>query len=598
MIKKELLREMKGSEKYIFKNVMWMWLALICQIIASISIAVLVHSIYKKYIVAENVIIISVIVFVAIGTKFICEKLATNAGYYASHDVKNRLRKRIYDKILQLGSSYREKTSTAELMQLSVDGVEQLEIYFGRFLPQLLYSLLAPVTLFFVVGTMSWKVAFILLGCVPLIPLSIVVVQKIAQKLLFKYWGIYTGLGDTFLENIQGLTTLKIYKSDEYKADEMDKEAEKFRKITMKVLIMQLNSISIMDLLAYGGAGLGIIVAISSMMAGKLVIWQCLAIILLAAEFFIPLRLLGSFFHIAMNGMAASDKIFGFLNREVQVKGNVKLEGEEIEISFENVDFAYENNRDNKSDDEKNKIDKEDKENNLTLKNINLTIDNGGFISIVGLSGSGKSTIASLMTGKYKNFTGKIQINGRSILELDESSLLDAITLVKYNSYIFSGTVEENLLMAKKDASEEEMIQVLEKVNLWDFLNSERGLQTRLEEQGGNFSGGQKQRLALARAILKDSKMYIFDEASSNIDVESEEIIMEVIKNLAKSKTVVVISHRMANVVDSDKIYVIESGRVIESGNHIELLEKNGRYKEIYSTQEELCGKWGENHEA
>ena len=548
MIKANLIKEMKGSQRYVILNVVWQWIALISQIFAAVSISVLIAGMYLKDVVLEKVWITLIIVGISIGVKILCEKFSATFAYKASYDVKNRLRKSIYDKIISLGTSYRETASTSELIQLSVEGIEQLEIYYSRYLPQFIYSILAPITLFFVIGSMSWKVAGVLLICVPLIPLSIVVVQKIAKRLLSKYWGIYTGLGDTFLENIQGLTTLKIYKSDEYAAEEMDKEAEKFRRITMKVLTMQLNSISVMDLIAYGGAAIGIVMAVIGYRNNTLELWQCLSVILLAAEFFIPLRLLGSFFHIAMNGMAASDKIFKFLETKAE-----------------------------------------------TEKNVNLKVDKRSFISIVGASGSGKSTIAALIAGKYSDFKGDILVNGNRIDMIDEKSLNRLIVTVKYNSYIFTGTVEENLKMAKEDATDEEMISVLEKVNLWKFLESEKRLKTPLEEQGNNLSGGQKQRLALARAILKNAGMYIFDEASSNIDVESEETIMNVIKSMAQNKTVILISHRMANVVTSDNIYLMNQGEVIESGNHEELMKLGGKYHELFTTQEDLGKEFKKN---
>lgn len=359
----------------------------------------------------------------------------------------------------------------------------------------------------------------------------------------------------------------------------MEEEAEKFRKITMRVLIMQLNSISVMDLVAYGGAAIGMIMAIFQFQSGDLQLWEAITIALLAAEFFIPLRLLGSFFHIAMNGMAASDKIFAFLNTEVGQEGTYKLEKSNVNINIENLSFGYD-------------------ENKKILNDISLDIEAGQFVSVVGVSGSGKSTIASLITGKYKEFDGCIKINGVPIAEIDESDLMNAIVTVKYNSYIFGGTVRENLLMANEEAKDEDLIEILKRVNLWDFLEEQQGLDTKITEQGSNLSGGQKQRLALGRAILKDAPMYIFDEATSNIDVESENLIMEIIKELASEKTVMFISHRMANVVDSDCIYVLEHGKIAEKGRHNQLMENRGVYFNIYSEQEKLCNKWGDRHEA
>lgn len=578
MIKRELIRFMKGAGKYIVAGVWWQWAALLCQIVVVFVLAIIIQGTWQGDIRTEQILWMIAVAVAFMIAKAVCDRLSAGVSYQASEEVKLRLRGKIFEKILALGTSYRDKTSTAELLQLSVEGVEQLEIYYGRYLPQLFYSLLAPLTLFVVLSQVSLKSAAILLVCVPLIPISIVLVQKIAKKLLKKYWGVYTQLGDSFLENLQGLTTLKIYKSDGYASDKMDREAENFRKITMRVLVMQLNSISVMDIVAYAGAGAGIICALLQFSAGNLQLAEMIIIVLLAAEFFIPLRLLGSFFHIAMNGMAASDKIFAFLKTDTEKnRGTQNIEGS-VDITIRNLKFAYDKDR---------KI----------LDGVSMDIHSGQFVSLVGLSGSGKSTIAALIAGKFSGYEGDIKISGKELNDISESSLMDSIVTVGYNSFIFGGSVRENLIMAKKDASESEMISVLQKVKLWDFLQKENGLDTKITEQGSNLSGGQRQRLALARALLKDAEMYIFDEASSNIDVESEKVIMDMIKNLAKSKTVLSISHRMANAVDSDVIYVIENGKIIEKGNHLSLLKDKGRYAEIYTKQEEMCAKWENSDE-
>lgn len=578
MIKKELIRFMKGAGKYIVAGVWWQWAALLCQIVVVFVLAIIIQGTWQGDIRTEQILWMIAVAVAFMIAKAVCDRLSAGVSYQASEEVKLRLRGKIFEKILALGTSYRDKTSTAELLQLSVEGVEQLEIYYGRYLPQLFYSLLAPLTLFVVLSQVSLKSAAILLVCVPLIPISIVLVQKIAKKLLKKYWGVYTQLGDSFLENLQGLTTLKIYKSDGYASDKMDREAENFRKITMRVLVMQLNSISVMDIVAYAGAGAGIICALLQFSAGNLQLAEMIIIVLLAAEFFIPLRLLGSFFHIAMNGMAASDKIFAFLKTDTEKnRGTQNIEGG-VDITIRNLGFAYDKDR---------KI----------LDGVSMDIHSGQFVSLVGLSGSGKSTIAALIAGKFSGYEGDIKISGKDLNDISEVSLMDSIVTVGYNSFIFGGSVRENLTMAKKDASESEMISVLQKVKLWGFLQKENGLDTKITEQGSNLSGGQRQRLALARALLKDAEMYIFDEASSNIDVESEKVIMDMIKNLAKSKTVLSISHRMANAVDSDVIYVIENGKIIEKGNHLSLLKDKGRYAEIYTKQEEMCAKWENSDE-
>lgn len=569
MIKKRLVRLLKESKKYIVQNVFWQWLGLLAQIVAIFAVGYLLDTAMFGSITSSQVLVTGIICTASIILRMVSDKKASQASFMASADVKRILREKIYEKLVRLGASYKEQISTSEVVQLSVEGVEQLETYFGRYLPQFFYSLLAPITLFAVLSFVSWKASLVLLICVPLIPISIVAVQKFAKRLLKKYWGSYTELGDSFLENLQGLTTLKIYQSDEKKAQEMDEEAEKFRRITMKVLTMQLNSISVMDLVAYGGAAIGMIVVVKEYINGNLGFAGAFTILLLAAEFFIPLRLLGSFFHIAMNGMAASDKIFRLLDMEEREQGTQELAGEELDITFENVSFSYEEER-------------------PILKDVNFHIPKGQFISLVGESGCGKSTIASLILGRNRQYQGKISIGGVDLKELKEKSLMEHVTMVRHNSYLFKGTVEENLLMGNSSATQEQMIEVLKKVNLWEFLKGQEGLGTKLAEKGSNFSGGQCQRLCIARALLHNTEIYIFDEAASNIDSESEEIIMDVVRKLAETKTVLLISHRLANVKKSHCIYVLKEGRIVETGTHSELMEWAGAYKEMYTIQKNL----------
>ncbi len=568
MIKTRLIGLLSHAKKYIVYNILWQWISLIAQICAIFSIA----DLFRKLLVSDYKEAIPrtlMILGVCIITRFVCDRRAAKASYSASVDVKQILRQKIYEKLLQLGASYREQISTSEIMQLSTEGVEQLEIYFGKYLPQLFYSLLAPLTLFTVLSFVSLKASVILLICVPLIPLSIVAVQKFAKKLLNKYWGIYTSLGDSFLENLQGLTTLKIYQADGKKAREMDEEAQTFRKITMKVLTMQLNSTSVMDIVAYGGAAIGMIAAATEFLSGNIDFAEALTIILLASEFFIPLRLLGSFFHIAMNGMAASDKIFHLLDLEVPSFGTENILTANPDIDFADVSFSYEEDRE-------------------ILKDISISLPAGSFISLVGTSGCGKSTIAGILSGKNRHYQGSIRIGEQELSAIKEESLMEHVTLVRHNSYLFKGTVEENLKMAKPNATKQELEEVLQKVNLLSFLNTQDGIKTQLLEKGSNFSGGQCQRLALARALLHDSPVYIFDEATSNIDAESEEMIMTVIRSLARTKTVLLISHRLSNVVDSDCIYLLQNGKIEEQGSHTELMKKNGVYANLYTSQKNL----------
>ena len=566
MIKTRLVGLLSHAKKYIIYAILWLWVALLSQVLAVFSIADLLERVIYQSITAavvERTIITLILVVVV---RFICERMGAKSSYLACVDVKRILREKIYKKMLKLGASYKEQVSSSEVVQVSTEGVEQLETYFGKYLPQLFYSLIAPLTLFAILCRVSIKTSVVLLICVPLIPISIVVVQKIAKKLLNKYWSIYTGLGDSFLENLQGLTTLKIYQADQQKADEMDVESQNFRRITMKVLTMQLNSTSVMDIVAYGGAAVGMAVALSEFLKGNISILGTICIVLLASEFFLPLRLLGSFFHIAMNGMAASDKIFKILDLPEPQTGDKNLPDDSLDISFKNVHFAYEENRE-------------------ILKGIDLYLPAGNFVSLVGESGCGKSTITGIISAKNRGFTGEITIGGVSLSEVNESDLMKHVVLVRHNSYLFKGTVEENLRMAKPDATEEEMKAVLKKVNLLGFLQTQDGLQTKLLEKASNLSGGQCQRLVIARALLYDAAVYIFDEAASNIDVESEELIMDVIHELAKIKTVLLISHRLANVVESDQIYFLKNGEIQEHGKHEELMQKDGEYRHLYESQ-------------
>ena len=574
MIKTRLVRLLSHAKKYIVYNILWQWIALLAQILAVFSIAELLGKVVDAENLPQALGELSLgrtvlLLALTVAVRFLCERMAARASYGASVDVKRILRKKIYEKLLRLGASYKEKTSTSEVVQLSTEGVEQLEIYFGKYLPQLFYSLLAPLTLFLILSFVNLKASLVLLICVPLIPISIVAVQKFAKKLLSRYWGVYTGLGDSFLENLQGLTTLKIYQADEQKAEEMDQEAQEFRRITMKVLTMQLNSTSVMDIVAYGGAAVGMIVAVSEFLVGRLDFSGTLAIILLASEFFIPLRLLGSFFHIAMNGMTASDKIFHLLDLEEPEKGEEKMSPENFDIELQNIRFSYEEDRE-------------------ILKGVSLVIPQGSFVSLVGESGCGKSTIAGLLTGKLQDYQGEIHIGEKPLAQIQERELMDHITLVRHNSYLFKGTVAENLQMAKPEAEVEEMRSVLSRVNLLGFLDAQEGLETKLLEQGANLSGGQRQRLALARALLHDTPVYIFDEATSNIDAESENLIMEVIRELAKTRTVLLISHRLSNVAESDRIYLLDQGEIREAGTHEELMKRRGVYCRLYETQKNL----------
>ena len=569
MINKRLIGTVAESKKYIAGNVILQWCSLTANIALMLSISRMLAELFRGSASVQLFTVTGIVVILALAVRFFCSIGAAKMGYFSSKAVKKSLREKIYQKLLRLGSSYNEQVKTSEVVQVAVEGVDQLETYFGAYLPQFFYAMLAPLTLFIVLCFVNVAAAVVLLICVPLIPVAIAAVQTWAKKLLSKYWGQYTELGDTFLENLQGLTTLKIYQADAFKQQEMNEQAEKFRKITMKVLTMQLNSITIMDLIAYGGAALGVIMAVTQYQSGGVSLEGCLLIILLAADFFIPMRQLGSFFHIAMIGMAASDKIFRLLDLEETKPEITESFPSGHTIRCSGLSFSYEPDRE-------------------ILHSVDLTFPQGSFTALVGESGCGKSTLASILMGRNKGYTGSVSVGGVPLSSIQEESLLRNITYISHQSYLFKGTVRENLLMGKPGASDEELWAVLSRVNLAEFLKAEQGLDTRLLEKASNLSGGQCQRLALARALLHDSPVYIFDEATSNIDVESENDIMREIHELAKSKTVILVSHRLANVVGADHIYVLDHGIVAESGSHEELLAHHGLYERLWSAQQTL----------
>lgn len=592
MINKRLIGICSESKKYIALTVLTSWISIICNILIILMVGQFINKVYTvrgllvnleidklstllKFKVNENLSLAGTIAIIAVLLiiRYFSNIMYGKLSYLASASVRVNLRELIYKKLLKLGVGYNKVQSTSTIVQMTVEGVEALEIYFGRYLPQFFYSMLAPITLFVFISFISIKSAVVFIVCVPLIPLSIIAIMKIAKKILKEYWNSYANLGDTFLENLQGLTTLKVFDIDEERHRKMNEEAEGFRKITMKVLSMQLNSINIMDLIAFGGAALGTIVALIEFKNGNLSVGNLLVIILLSSEFFIPLRLLGSYFHIAMNGMAACDKIFYLLDAEEKEKdicNDSASKLNNLSVSLENVKFSYDGER-------------------TVVDNVNLDIPNKGLVAIVGESGSGKSTIASLIMNTNSVNDGAIKLNGINVENISLDDIYNKISLVSTNSYIFNGSIMDNLFMGKYDATKSEINDALKKARLYDFVQSLRdGLNTNVGEGGSSLSGGQKQRLALARAILGNREMIIFDEATSNIDIESEEAIWESIYELSKDKTILVISHRLANVVDADNIYVMKDGKIVENGNHDELTDIKGEYFSMVNKQNQL----------
>ena len=576
MINKRLINLCSQSKKYIGLTILVNWLAIICNIITIFLVGQFINKVYMGGLTSinmESILKPGIIIVILLTIRFISNILYAKFSNLASAEARSTLRELVYKKLLRLGTGYSSVESTSSIVQVMVEGVEQLEIYFGKYLPQFFYSLLVPVTLFVFMSFVSFKAALVFILSVPLIPISIIAIMKIAKRILKDYWKSYSDLGGSFLENLQGLTTLKVFDIDEERHEKMNVEAEKFRKITMKVLSMQLNSITIMDLVAFGGAALGTIVALIQFSNGDLLPGSLLIVILLSSEFFIPLRLLGSYFHIAMNGMAASDRIFGILDakeREKAVDNSIKEIKDDINISLKNVTFSYDGERE-------------------VVKDVNMEITPKGIVAIVGESGSGKSTIASIILNNHKVNKGQVLLNSKDIENLDSNLIYENIALISTNSYIFNGSILDNLLVGKKDATIEEINEALKVSRLDSFIEGLKDkLNTNVGEAGSALSGGQKQRLALARAILANRKMIIFDEATSNIDVESEEAIWEAIYELSKDKTILVISHRLANVKEAKNIYVMNKGVLVEEGTHNELMKAEGYYSNMVNKQNEL----------
>lgn len=566
MFDKELIKLMGENKKYVAYVVLLMILGMLANIGITASICWAVYLLIEKQ-PALMYIYPAITAVVAIIVRYIASRLTGDLKDVLGRKVKKDLRERTYDKILRLGVKSTDGMSMAGLTQVSMEGIEQLDLYYSTYLPQFFFSMIAPLILFAICVGIDWRTSLVLLACVPLIPVSIVAVSKYAKKIFAKYWGKYTSMGDGFLDSVQGLKELKIFRADAARQIKMNENAEEFRKITMKVLVMQLASTTIMDLVAFGGAGAGIALSIVGLMNEWLAPASALFLILVAVEFFLPLRALGSAFHVAMNGASAGKKIISLLNQPDPVWGEKEVAGREL--SLENVTFSY------------------DKKRNV-LKDVNMNFPEKGMTAIVGESGCGKSTVVNLLIGARRPDKGNVLIGGDEIEGVSRASYYSRLASVSYNTYIFNDTVRVNFELAKKDVTDEEIFAALEKVNLSAFIKENGGLDKVITEDANNLSGGQKQRLALAVNLVADKDIYVFDEATSNIDVDSEAIIMKNIKEMSESKSVIVISHRLANVVPADNIYFMQDGQVKESGSHNQLMEQKGEYAQLFNAQKQL----------
>lgn len=570
MIDKKLLALLGHNKKYIFYAVGLMIVGLFANLAITASICYAIQY-AEEYTSsgsnAQGFILPAVIVIIAMAIRYVTSRSIGDLKDTLGRNVKKDLRQKIYDKIIKLGVRTTDNMSMAGLTQLSMEGVEQLDLYYSAYIPQFFYAMIAPIILFIVTVRINWAVALVLLACVPLIPMSIIAVSRYAKKIFAKYWGKYTSMGDSFLDSVQGLKELKIFQADAAQNIKMNETSEEFRKITMKVLVMQLASTTIMDMVAYGGAGLGIALTIHAVVNGSLSAYAALFLILVAVDFFLPLRAFGSAFHIAMNGASAGNKILSLLAQPDPVWGSETVDG--TDITVKDVTFSYDGTRD-------------------VLKHASMNFGSTGMCAIVGESGSGKSTVVNLLLGAYHPQQGSILVGNKPLETLSRESYYSHISVVSYNTYIFNETIRQNFMLAKDNVTDEEIYSALKKVNLYDFIIDNGGLDKVITEDAANISGGQKQRLALAINLVANKDIYIFDEATSNIDIESEAIIMNNIKELSKEKSVIVISHRLANVIAADTIYYIEDGEVKENGTHNELMNMHEGYAKLYTTQKKL----------
>ena len=569
MFDKRLFSLVPGVMRHIAGNVALQWLALLANVVLFVSVGRLLQSVLTGGATGIDLARTLLVAVVAVAVRLVCQAQATKQGLAASALAKQRVRTLVYDKLVRMGPSYRETVATSEATQLCVEGIEQLEAYFGSYLPQLFYSLIASVTLFFCLAPLCTPAAVVLLCCVPLIPISLMAVMKIAKRIMGDYWHSYTDLGALFLESIQGLTTLKVFRADEERHRRMNEEAEKFRKATMRLLTMQLNSVIVMDIFAFAGAAAGIVVMLNSYAVGTVTFAGAFAFVFLAADFFIPLLTLGSFFHTATGGMAAAERMYRIIDAPEPACGTQAVTCTSVGIECRNVSYSYDGTR-------------------TVLQNADFTARPGGFVGITGASGSGKSTLAGILTGANLSYTGSVTIGGIDLRDISAESLRDTVTYVGFRGFLFAGTVRSNLLMARAGASDDELWEALSRCRIDDFVRRSGGLDAPVSAEGTNLSGGQRQRLAMARALLHDTPVYIFDEATSNIDADSEAAIIDAVAELARTKTVVMVSHRLAALRGCDKVYVFEAGRVVQTGTHEELAKQDGPYASLWARQAEL----------
>lgn len=602
MVDKRLFTLVPGVRKLVIGKIVFLWIGLLADIALAASIVGIVAPLVRyagndlAFAADVTEFWLSVVVFLVIAVvRFVAHRFATKLGTLAAERVKLGLRSTLYRKMLSLGPSYAQHTRTSDVVQLAGEGVDQVQSFFELFLPQLGFAILAPLTLFAVIAPINMPTAVTLLVCAPLIVIIVGLIAMRTAKTFRKYWDKYTDMGSVFLDDLQGLETLKTFDADGRAAGKMNREAEEFRVMTMRVLQIQLRSLTAMDVVAYGGAAAGIFVAVWQFMHGgnqafgNLLVSEprladpllglsgVLFVILMAFDFFLPLRQLGSYFHVAMNGMTSSKRIFALLDVPGPQYGTQTLPASaDLGVRAESLGFAY------GEDDAK-----------PALHDVTLTMPARSLTAIVGESGSGKSTLAALVAGELEGYTGSLRfVDGGATVELrdcSEDALMRAVSIVGARSHLFAGTLRDNLLMAKPDATDEELRRALADAHILDFIDAQPdGLDMRVGQDAANLSGGQRQRVAVARALLRDTPIMIFDEATSSVDADSERLIMETVHKLAAHKTVLLITHRLADAVAADTIAVFADGRCVEHGSHDELVAADGTYATMFRAQTDV----------
>ena len=597
MVDKRLFSLVPGVRGLVVGKIICLWIGLVSDIALAGTVAVLVAALFPQTTVRDALqsigiagpsgfMLIGVATLAIAVVRFLAHHFATRLGTEAAERVKLGLRSELYRKMLHLGPSYAQHSRTSDVVQLTGEGVDQIQSFFELFLPQLGFAILAPLTLFAAIAPLNMPTAVVLLVCAPLIIVIVGAIAMTTAKTFKKYWGKYTDMGSVFLDNLQGLETLKTFDADARAAEQMDRNAEDFRVMTMRVLQIQLRSLTAMDMVAYGGAAAGIGTALWQYVhqghtaftsaasflhvfnGPTLGVAAVLFVILVSVDFFLPLRQLGSYFHVAMNGMTSTKRIFALLDEPDRAYGDRQLPQSVLDVTARGLGFTYAGS------------------DTPALRDVTLSMPARSLTAVVGESGSGKSTFAALVAGELEGYDGALRIGNVELRELSERALTGAVSIVGARSHLFAGTLRDNLLMARPGASEGDLRDALERAHVLDMVDAHpQGLDMRIEQDAANLSGGQRQRVAVARALLHDAPIMIFDEATSSVDAESERLIMRTVHELAERKTVILVTHRLADAVDANAIAVFDHGACVETGTHAELMAQDGQYATMFRAQ-------------